>query len=355
MTKIAIISDSHWGVRNSNIHFLDMTKKFLDDVFFPVIDIQGIDTILHLGDLVDQRKQISFLTASRLREDFLDVISKKNLKMHAIAGNHDCFFKNTNKVNALTELIDGKYPNVKLYIDPEEVVIGGKQILFVPWICDNNKEKTMEMIQTSNSLICMGHLELEGFEMFRGSVNSHGENSRKFDRFDIVLSGHYHHRSNRDNVFYLGSHGEFTWSDYDDPRGFHIMDLEKNSLTFYENPYRMFRKVWYNDIDKTLEQILEVDTTQYRNSMVKLIVQNKTNPYWFDLFCVELEKNGLINLQIVEDHMNLDMVDENNIVDESQSTLDIFRNHINQTEMDVDRVKLNRVISDLYNEALALE
>ena len=53
--------------------------------------------------------------------------------------------------------------------------------------------------------------------------------------------------------------------------------------------------------------------------------------------------------------MNLDMVDENNIVDESQSTLDIFRNHINQTEMDVDRVKLNRVISDLYNEALALE
>ena len=61
--KLAIITDTHWGVRNDHIAFLDNNKTFLENTFFPYIENNGIDTVLHLGDLVDRRKYININTA----------------------------------------------------------------------------------------------------------------------------------------------------------------------------------------------------------------------------------------------------------------------------------------------------
>jgi hypothetical protein len=171
----------------------------------------------------------------------------------------------------------------------------------------------------------------------------------------MVLSGHYHHRSSDGSVFYLGSHGEFTWSDYDDPRGFHILDTETRELTFIENPYKMFKKVWYDDLDKNfLEK--EIDYSEFKNTMVKVIVKNKTNPYWFDMFIDNLEKVGSHDLQVVEDHLNLSLEDDNDIVNEAEDTLTIFRKHIDQLSMpDTNKKKLETVVNNLYVEALTVE
>lgn len=357
MSRVAIISDTHWGVRNDNVAFMDMTKRFLDDVFFPTLERESIHTIIHLGDLVDRRKQISYLTARRMRQDFLDRIAcRKTYTAHFLAGNHDTYYKNTNEVNALTELVDGNYDNIKVYTDPEEVNVEGERVLFLPWICAENREQSMRMIDESNAKICMGHLEIQGFEMFRGSVSTHGESRRVFDRFDLTLSGHYHHRSSDGSITYVGSHGEFTWSDYDDARGFHILDLKTQELTFVENPHKMFTKVWYDDGDKQLEQLLEHDFDQHAGTMVKVVVKNKTNPYWFDVFCGRIEQAKPINMQIVEDHLNLNLEDDEDIVNEAESTLDIFMKHIGQINtQNVNRAKLERLVTDLYNKALVSE
>lgn len=357
MSKVAIISDTHWGVRNDNVAFMDMTKRFLDDVFFPTLERESITTIIHLGDLVDRRKQISYLTARRLRCDFLDRIAhRKTYTAHFLAGNHDTYYKNTNEVNALTELVDGNYSNIKVYVEPEEVNIEGEQVLFLPWICAENREQSMRMLNESNAKICMGHLEIQGFEMFRGSVSTHGESRRIFDRFDLTLSGHYHHRSSDGSITYVGSHGEFTWSDYDDARGFHILDLKTQELTFVENPHRLFTKVWYDDSEKELEQLLEYNFEQHAGTMVKVVVKNKTNPYWFDVFCNRIEQSKPINMQIVEDHLNLNLEDDEDIVNEAESTLDIFMKHIGQINtQNVNRSKLERLVTDLYNKALVIE
>lgn len=353
--KVALITDTHWGVRNDNVSFLDNSKKFLDETFFPYIDRNNISTVVHLGDLVDRRKYVNINTARRLREDFLDKLKERNLEVHLIAGNHDTYFKNTNEVNAIKELVENAYPSFKTYTKhAESVTFDGVPVLFIPWICDDNRKQVLDAIQSTPSQIAMGHLEIQGFEMYRGSIVSHGDNRDIFSKFDIVMSGHYHHRSSDGHIFYLGSHGEFTWSDFDDPRGFHIFDTATRELTFIENPFKMFKKVWYNDVDDAFLQ-KKIDYTQYRNCMIKVIVTNKTNHYWFDKFIENLEGENPIDIQIVEDHLNLNMENDQDIVNEAESTLDIFKKYIDTYEMkNVNKDKLTKKIFDLYNEAISI-
>lgn len=355
MTKIALITDTHWGVRNDNVAFLDNSKKFLDKTFFPYIDSNNIRTVIHLGDLVDRRKYININTARRLRTDFLDPIKERNLEFHLIAGNHDTYFKNTNEVNAIKELVENAYPSFKTYTKhAESVTFDGVPVLFIPWICDDNRKQILDAIQSTPAQIAMGHLEIQGFEMYRGSIVSHGDDRSVFDRFDIVMSGHYHHRSSDGHVYYLGSHGEFTWSDFDDPRGFHIFDTATRELTFIENPFKMFKKVWYNDAEDSFLQ-KKIDYKQYAGSLIKVIVTNKTNHYWFDKFIENLEEENPIDIQIVEDHLNLDLEEDQEIVNEAESTLDIFKKYIDAYEVkNMDKDKLSKKIVELYNEALSI-
>ena len=354
--KIALITDTHWGVRNDGIAFLDNSKQFIDSIFFPTLEQEGISTICHLGDLVDRRKYININTARRLRQDFLDPISERNYDFHIIAGNHDTYYKNTNSVNALNELVRGQYP-FHIYDQlPREVDFDGLIVLMMPWICDENRKLTLEKIRGTNAQVCFGHLVLAGFEMYRGSMVSHGDDASIFNKFDLVCSGHYHHKSSSGNIHYLGNHGEFTWSDYNDPKGFHIFDTETRNLKFVRNPYTIFEKIWYNDTNYTIEDIASHEYEKYKNKIIKVIVQNKTNPYWFDMFVDNLEKSGILELQVVEDHLNLNLEQDEDIVNEAEDTLTIFKNYIGQINTSDDiKQKIENTVHSLYAEALSVE
>jgi DNA repair exonuclease SbcCD nuclease subunit len=354
--KIALITDTHWGIRNDNASFLNNNKRFLDEVFFKYIDDNSITTVVHLGDLVDRRKYININTARRLREDFLEPIHDRDLDFHLIAGNHDTYYKNTNEVNSLKELVQYQYPNFKIYDNVATTVeFDSTPILFIPWICDENRKATMEVMNATPAQIAMGHLELQGFEMYKGSMVSHGDDASLFDRFDIVMSGHYHHRSSNGHIFYLGSHAEFTWSDYNDPKGFHIFDTETRELTFIKNTFTMFEKVWYDDVTAGKEP-LEIDLSYLKYKIVKIIVTNKSNPYTFDRFIDSIEKIGVLELQIVEDHLNLGLIEDESIVNEAEDTLTIFKKYIDTLDSkNINKQKLESKIVELYNEALTIE
>jgi DNA repair exonuclease SbcCD nuclease subunit len=350
--KIALITDTHWGVRNDQVAFLDNNKKFLDEVFFRYLDTNSINTVVHLGDLVDRRKYLNINTAKRLRSDFIKPLHERGIRAHLIIGNHDTYYKNTNSVNSIREFYENDFI---IHEEATTVTFDDTPILFMPWICDDNREHALESIRNTNAQICMGHLELAGFEMYRGSPISHGDDRSIFNRFDLVCSGHYHHRSTSGNIHYLGSHAEFTWSDYDDPKGFHILDTETRELSFIENPYRMFRKMWYNDKDTTTEELLDRDWDKYTGSYVKLIVSNKDNPFNFDLFTSKLYEALPIEVIIVEDHRNMDIIDEAELLDETEDTLTILSRYISTIESNVDNNDLDKLMRSLYTEALHME
>ena len=111
--KIAIINDTHFGARNDNAHFNEYFYQFYEGIFFPYLAQNNIKTCIHLGDLMDRRKFVSYKTAKDFRERFILPFDTLKIDMHIMIGNHDTFYKNTNDVNSVVELLKEtkKYQN----------------------------------------------------------------------------------------------------------------------------------------------------------------------------------------------------------------------------------------------------
>jgi DNA repair exonuclease SbcCD nuclease subunit len=69
--KIAIITDTHFGARSDSPIFLHHFFKFTDEIFLPYLEKNNIDTVFHLGDLLDRRKFINFATLNEVRKRFI--------------------------------------------------------------------------------------------------------------------------------------------------------------------------------------------------------------------------------------------------------------------------------------------
>ena len=352
--RIALITDTHWGARGDSAIFAEFFNTFYYEKFFPYLKENNITQIFHLGDIVDRRKYINFVTSRHLSK-FVETCHESNIKLDVIIGNHDTSFKNTNEVNSMNELFSHSEYSIDYYSSPKEVEIDGLKIAVLPWVCTGNYEESMKFLSDTNAQVLFGHLEIQGFEMYKGSINDHGFQTSLFDKFDLVCSGHFHHKSTKGNIAYLGAPYEMSWSDYDDPRGFHIFDTDTRELTFIDNPYKMFSKIHYNDAGQTLDKLINIDFSVYKGKYIKVVVHEKNNPYWFDMFIDKLEKSGVVDIQVVEDNLNLNLEDDSDIVDEAEDTVTILRKVTEQMDTNVDKKKLDNFLRLLYNEALSVE
>lgn len=350
--KIALITDTHFGARNDNTAFLDYFEKFYEKQFFPTLLESGIDTIIHLGDIVDRRKYISYVTLRRMKDMFIDKCNEHNINLHVIIGNHDVPYKNTNEINSMMELF--RDTGISYYSEPETLTFDGHDILLMPWINNQNYAAAIDAMKNTPAQVMFGHLEVQGAFMDRGNRNEHGMEVSTFDKFEVVCSGHFHHKNKIGNVQYLGCPYEITWIDYQDPKGFHVYDTDTRELEFVRNPYSMFHKVFYSDDGKTVEEVLDFDFDIYNNTFVKVIKQNCDNPYWFDLFMDRMMKVNPINIQVVDDNLNLNLDSEDDIVDEAEDTITIMSKYIESMPENVPKKKLDNLMRTLYNEAMAI-
>ena len=355
--KIAVITDQHFGARNDSIHFLDYYEKFYKDTFFPIVDAAGINTVLILGDTFDRRKYVNFFTLKRTKEMFFDELAKRNIQVHMLAGNHDTYFKNTNDVNSVRLLLK-EYNNINVIDEPTTIWLDEEKypICMIPWVCPENHEESMFVLSDTDADICMGHFEIAGFAMHRGMPSLEGLNRDIFKRFDMVFSGHYHHRSTSDNIRYLGNPYELTWQDHNDPRGFHLFDLSTRQLEFIENPNVMFHRITYDDKENTITEITSKDLTKYTNTYVKVVVINKTNPYLFDKFMTNLYDVNPIDVTIAEDFADLTEGVEDDMINEAEDTITIINKFVDGIQEEhINNDRLKTVLKELYVEALNQE
>ena len=349
--KIAILNDTHCGIRNSSEIFLNNAERFYNDVFFPECEKHGIKQIVHLGDYYDHRKFVNFKALNHNRRIFLDQIRKRGMSMDIIPGNHDTFYKNTNELNSLKECL-GHYMNeVHIIMEPTVMQYDSLKLGLLPWICQDNYDLCMNFIRDCRADWIGSHLELNGFEVMRGLTNKHGMDPKLFSRFEMVLSGHYHCSSKKDNIWYLGSQMEFFWSDAHDPKFFHILDTETREITKIRNPHTLFEKILYDD-EKNDYSSFSRDLTK---KFVKVIVVNKTDPFTFDRFIDNIQNQNIYELKIAE---NFNEFIGANVEDENmnfEDTAEIVDSYIDAVDTDLDKNKIKVEMRQLMTEAQALE
>jgi len=348
--RAAIITDQHFGARNDSIAFLDFFEKFYENVFFPTLIENNITTVLVLGDTFDRRKYVNFYALQRAKQMFFDKLASMNITVHMLAGNHDTYFKNTNDVNS-PDLLLREYSNINVIDHPATIYVDDVPICMMPWICPENYQDSIDTLKDTKAEICMGHFEIAGFAMYRGMQSNDGLSKEIFDKFDLVFSGHYHHKSDDGHIYYLGNPYELTWQDYKDPRGFHLFDLDSRKLEFIRNPYTMFERIEYNDKE---QEPIDLDALDLKEKYLKLVVVNKTDFYKFDKFISKLYNKGCYDIKIIEDMSEFqdgEVGEEINLED----TLSVLGNYIDSVETDVDKEQVKTFMRTLYTEAVNVE
>jgi len=341
--KVAIITDQHFGARKNSKLFHDYFLKFYNDVFFPTLEEHGITTVVDMGDTFDSRKGIDFSALSWAKNNYYDRLQEMGVKVHTIVGNHTAYYKNTNNVNAV-DLLLREYDNVTVYSEPTEVMLGQLPTLFIPWINQENEESTLKLIQKTTCPCAMGHLELQGFRVNRQIIMEHGLDSKLFEKFTRVYSGHYHTRSTNGTVFYLGNPYEIYWNDLNDTRGFTIFDTDTITHESVDNPYKMFYNIYYEDTNYQT-----FDTREYENKIVKVVVRKKFDTKKFEKFIDKLYASNIADLKVIE---NFEIQECGDLEDfESEDTLSILNRYIQEAEINLDKSVVQKLLQEIYQEA----
>jgi len=341
--KIAIITDQHLDGRKGNLAFWNYFQKFYDEIFFPTLEKEGIKVVFDLGDTFDNRKSMDFNTFHRVRENYFERLKPYNV--HMLLGNHCTYYKNTNRINS-PELLLEQYPNIKIYSEPTEVLMGKKVFLMLPWINKENQEDVFRRLETSEADICCGHLELTGFEVTPGMKMDHGMDPQLFHRFKRVWSGHYHHKSKKGNVQYLGNPYQMYWNDYKDRRGFHIYDTESDRLKFVENPFEIFDKIFYDD---TRVDYNKQDVSGYKDKFLKIVVEEKRDYSMFETLVDRLYNVGVHDVKIIENLLDTESQDDIEV--STKDTLTLLNEYIDEVEISVDKNDLKGLMRSLYIES----
>jgi len=351
--KVAIITDQHFGMRKGSRLFHNYFQKFYEDIFFPTLEREGITTLIDMGDTFDNRRSIDLWSLEWAKKNYFDRLRDMGITVYTIVGNHTAYFKNNNSVNTI-DLLLREYSNMVLIRDHAEYTIGDTKCLFLGWMNEENVPKIKRKIKSCKSKVCFGHLELTGYQVYKGFTQEHGASGTPeiFQKFDKVYSGHYHTRSNDGKVYYLGNPYEMFWNDCEDNRGFTIWDSDTFEHTPIDNPHRMFYKIYYND---TPYQTF--NSTEYEGKIVKVIVQKRTKPKDFEKFIDKLHAVGVEDLKIIDsaDWNHGYIHGENFEAEEDENTIALLNRFIDESEIDLNKDRVKELMGTLYATACEVD
>lgn len=349
--RVAFLCDTHFGCRNDSPFFLDNAIKFFKTQFIPYLEEHNITHVVHLGDFFDRRKYVNFNTLSLVRKHILEVFHEKGIQLHITIGNHDTYYRNTNKLNSLRELLHDKYDNITIYEKPSVINFDDFCFGIIPWVTKENEQEVLDFIKSCPCRMIGGHFEIVGFQVIPGVKHESGFSVNVFSRFDRVLSGHFHIKQSEKNIYYLGTQYQMNFSDVYSTKGFHVYDTQTDQMEFIVNSQNIFYLFSYDD--STTDDIKRIASfvkdTELSGAFIRVKVKSKTNQQIFDKFIDALWEKGIQDLSIIED-----LTEKSTDVefDETEDTISIIGREIDAIERSLDKVKLKTIVRDLYMESL---
>lgn len=355
--KTAIIGDIHVGVRSGNKHFRKFIKKYLWEITDKLFDM-GIRMMIGLGDLTDNQTSIQHQDHDVITEWF-EYLRSKGMKFICIVGNHDSTFKHKITSNTPRKLSD-KFDNI-LVID-KPTWIGPD--LYLPWICSDNRDECLKEIDKGGRY-CFAHLELCGYKMNPSYTMEAGMNDSLFAGFKQVFTGHYHMKSVKGNIRYVGTPYPITRVDMGCVRGIHTLDFETEELIFIESdPHQSLLQEIVYDGSETIARITKYDSYSHvRGTILNVICTIKMTPGTRAKLKEYINTLDLIDLEIIEekalevtdiklDDSGAPIISESIFKTDTKKAMETYVNgcELDDTEKNETIEFLNNVFESVMNE-----
>ena len=106
----------------------------------------------------------------------------------------------------------------------------------------------------------------------------------------------------------------------------------------------MFYNIYYEDTNYQT-----FDTREYENKIVKVIVRKKSDLKKFEKFIDKLYSSGVFELKIVENFQFQES--EEFEAFESEDTLSILNRYIQESEVNLEKSVIQRIVQEVYQEA----
>lgn len=271
-SKIYMITDTHFGVYSAhNLNkWMDIQFGFFEKLFIPYLkeNVKEGDILVHLGDLFDDRDSVPIIIMNRVQEllsELSDIIP-----IHLMVGNHDLWNKGDNSINS--PKVYKWIPNVNIYEKTTTMEFEGKKLVFMPWI--EHRSNMIKELQSTPGDYLFCHSDLNGCRMHLSSVahrNKSKINVSEFSGYNRVFSGHIHIRQVNENFEFIGAPYQMDRNDFNDTKGFTILDVSSGETEFVENTISpTFKKVHIKTEDD-IAMLKFVDTDKH---FVDLTINN---------------------------------------------------------------------------------
>jgi len=330
---IGVVGDIHLGINENKPLFNLYQKKCITHIYNE-FNMKGIKDIIYLGDIFDKRYSISVKTLKQANDIF-----DNRFNQHFLLGNHDVTYKNSNELNSV-ELILGKKNNVVVNL-PEEIEIGGKKILLVPWINKTNLNQSTEIINDSTADYLLGHLELNGFEMIKGIISRTGQfKSTLLKHFKHVITGHFHNYSQRKNITYLGAVCEMTWNDFGVDKYAGMIDTDTDTLHLIEIPYKLYDTIRI----KKNEPLPNID--QFKDKIIKVYLYTKRT-IKIEKFITQLD-DICQSINVIDEQV-ITATEDFDIESHNMSILELWKSYLDEMNITKkDATIVNKIFQDVY-------
>jgi len=341
--KIALISDSHFGCRKNSVFFMEEQKRFYENKFFPYLEEQGIDTVLHLGDFFDNRKTVNFETLRHAKECFITPIVKRGITLHMLVGNHDSYYKSNGNLTS-TKLLFDDLNGVNVYDSVTELQFGDKNFLMVPWIFPIQMEETISRLQVHTADVCCGHFEMIGVVFQGNTLSRKGIDTDTFSHFPHVFSGHFHKKSQ----YYIGSPYQMSWTDFNDAKRIIVYDTDDGTADDVYLADDTYFAIEYPIPAGEDEPVW----SQYKDKIVRVHVKKKDNIPEFDKFIERLQEVEPQEIDIKEEYLYIDVIEEDDL-DENTDTLGVLLSsvdNINDLQKGEKHI-VKDILKQLYDKA----
>jgi hypothetical protein len=257
---IAVIGDIHFSHSGHSHEKFAQQMRFFDEQFFPYLLKHNIKDVFQLGDLFHDRNRVDWFILNELKRRFFKWFDDNSVQLHLLCGNHDTIFKNTLEHNSLTETTQ-EFKNITVYTEPTIINCQTYKIGVNPWIIDKKNPNI-----TAKADIILGHFNITGLPMMKGITSKDGIDIKAFKKYKLVLSGHFHIRSITDNFHMLGTPMQLTWNDFNQDKGFMVLD-DKFNYEYIQNEINpQFVKLYYDNGDIS---VIGLDHTEIPCSLSK--------------------------------------------------------------------------------------